>query len=151
MIGLRSLIIKVSIFVIIGLTMGVVEYNTLTGPHVGSTHTYHALFGGTDGVSGLHAGNPVRVSGVPVGKVTGVTLLDASHVRITFTANNDQQLTTNTWAVVRYADLLGQRYLEARQVHGEPPLPRDDLGQVDREAEGVVELEGLGAGDRLRA
>ena len=111
MIGLRSLIIKVSIFVIIGLTMGVVEYNTLTGPHVGSTHTYHALFGGTDGVSGLHAGNPVRVSGVPVGKVTGVTLLDASHVRITFTANNDQQLTTNTWAVVRYADLLGQRYL----------------------------------------
>ena len=130
MINLRSLIIKVSIFVLIGLTLGVVEYNTLTAPHVGATHTYHAMFGGTDGVSGLHSGNPVRVSGVPVGKVTGVTLEDATHARVTFTANHDQQLTSNTWAVVRYADLLGQRYLALTQSGDTPGSPLGSGGTI---------------------
>jgi phospholipid/cholesterol/gamma-HCH transport system substrate-binding protein len=46
-----------------------------------------------------------------VGKVTGEKLVDARHVDVTFTANRDQQLSTSTHAVVRYANLLGQRFL----------------------------------------
>ena len=33
------------------------------------------------------------------------------------------------------------RFLEAREVHREAALPRDVRGEIDREAEGVVELE----------
>jgi phospholipid/cholesterol/gamma-HCH transport system substrate-binding protein len=107
----RSLFVKLGVFVVVALVLGVMEFNTLTGPHVGTTHDYHAMFGGTDGVSGLRTGDSVKAAGVAVGKVTGETLIDATHVRVTFTANDNQRLTTDTYASVRYANLLGQRFL----------------------------------------
>lgn len=111
----RGLLIKLGIFVAIAVVLGVMEFNTLTGPHVGTTHEYHAIFGGPDGVSGLRTGDPVKVSGVAVGKVTTESLLDATTVQVTFTANQRQTLTDHTWAVVRYANLLGQRFLALTQ------------------------------------
>ena len=111
----RSIIIRLIIFALVALGCGALEVGTLTGPHVGTTYTYHAMFDAAnsqfDGVSGLRVGNPVKAAGVPVGKVTGVSLVDATHAKVTFTANNNQVLTTTTDAVVRYANLLGQRYL----------------------------------------
>jgi len=91
------------------------ELTTLTGPHTGTTDSYSAIFGGPDGVSGLRTGNPVRVAGVAVGKVSDIHLIDAEHALVTFTANRNQQITDHTWAVVRYANLLGQRYLGLTQ------------------------------------
>jgi phospholipid/cholesterol/gamma-HCH transport system substrate-binding protein len=57
----------------------------------------------------------VKVAGVAVGKVTGIELVDAEHARVTFRANRNQKITTHTFAVVRYANLLGQRYLALTQ------------------------------------
>jgi phospholipid/cholesterol/gamma-HCH transport system substrate-binding protein len=108
-------LIRLGVFVVIAGVFAVMELNTLTGPHTGTTDGYHAMFGGPDGVSGLRVGNPVRVAGVAVGKVTGVDLVDAEHARVSFTANRNQKITTHTWAVVRYANLLGQRYLALTQ------------------------------------
>lgn len=111
----KSILVKLAVFAAVAVVLGVMEFNTLTEPHVGTTHSYHAIFGGTDGVSGLRTGDSVRASGVPVGKVTNERLVDATHVEVTFTANDNQQLTSNTWAVVRYANLLGQRFLALTQ------------------------------------
>jgi phospholipid/cholesterol/gamma-HCH transport system substrate-binding protein len=123
----RSIIIRLVLFAVLALFCGALEVGTLTGPHVGTTHTYHAMFSAAssefDGVSGLRDGNPVRVAGVAVGKVTGVKLVDATHALVTFTANDDQQLTTHTNAVVRYANLLGQRYLALTQSGSGPGTP----------------------------
>lgn len=112
--NLRALV-RLCIFLVIAGVFAVMEINTLTGPHTGTTDGYAATFGGPDGVSGLRVGNPVKVAGVAVGKVTGVDLIDAQHARVSFTANRNQKITTNTWAVVRYANLLGQRYLALTQ------------------------------------
>jgi phospholipid/cholesterol/gamma-HCH transport system substrate-binding protein len=119
------MLIKLAIFMVAALFCGAMELGTLTGPHVGSTHSYHAIFATSDGVSGLRSGNPVRAAGVAVGKVTGITILGATHAKVTFTANDDQVLTTRTSAVVRYANLLGQRYLALAQEGTSPgtPLP----------------------------
>lgn len=106
-----SLVLKLGAFVAVALLFGAMEYNTLTGPHVGTTHHYYAIFGGSDGVSGLRTGDSVKVSGVAVGRVSAEDLVDATHVKITFTANENQTLTTKTYASVRYANLLGQRFL----------------------------------------
>jgi phospholipid/cholesterol/gamma-HCH transport system substrate-binding protein len=106
-----AVIVRLLAFVAVAGLFAVMELTTLTGPHTGTTDGYSAIFGGTDGVSGLRVGNPVRVSGVAVGKVTGVDLIDAKHAKVTFDANRRQKITTHTWAVVRYANLLGQRYL----------------------------------------
>jgi phospholipid/cholesterol/gamma-HCH transport system substrate-binding protein len=107
----RATIVKLVAFAVVAMLGAAMEWGTLTGPHVGSTHTYHAMFASSDGVSGLRSGNVVKSAGVPVGKVSSVVLKDATHAEVTFNANNDQVLDTNTWAVVRYANLLGQRYL----------------------------------------
>jgi phospholipid/cholesterol/gamma-HCH transport system substrate-binding protein len=117
-------LVRLLVFLAVAGLFAVMELTTLTGPHTGTTDGYYAMFGGSDGVSGLHAGNPVRVAGVAVGKVTSVDLVDARHAKVSFTANRRQQVTTHTWAVVRYANLLGQRYLALTQSSpGGSPMP----------------------------
>jgi phospholipid/cholesterol/gamma-HCH transport system substrate-binding protein len=108
-------LVRLVIFVVIAGLFAMMELNTLTGPHTGTTDDYKAMFTGPDGVSGLRTGNAVKVAGVAVGKVTAVDLVDAQHAEVTFSANRNQRITTNTWAVVRYANLLGQRYLALTQ------------------------------------
>jgi phospholipid/cholesterol/gamma-HCH transport system substrate-binding protein len=108
-------IARLVVFLAVAGLFAVMELTTLTGPHTGTTDDYHAIFGTPDGVSGLRAGNPVRVAGVAVGKVTSIDLVDAEHAKVSFTANRKQKVTTHTWAVVRYANLLGQRYLALTQ------------------------------------
>lgn len=116
--SMRKPLIRLLAFLVVAGLLAAMELTTLTGPHAGATDSYRAIFGGSDGVSGLREGNPVRVSGVAVGKVTTVELVDAEHARVTFTANHNQPITSHTWAVVRYANLLGQRYLALTQPSG---------------------------------
>lgn len=104
--------VKLVIFFVVTGLAGVVVYATLDGPSVGDTDTYHATFAD---VSGLRAGDAVKVSGVEVGSVESITLRDATRVDVEFTANHNQTLTTQTYAVVRYANLLGQRFLALTQ------------------------------------
>ncbi|MDT4920596.1 MAG: phospholipid/cholesterol/gamma-HCH transport system substrate-binding protein [Pseudonocardiales bacterium] len=108
-------LVRLIAFLIVAGVFALMELNTLTGPHTGKTDEYAAMFSNPDGVSGLRTGNSVKVAGVAVGKVTAVDLVDAQHAKVTFTANRNQQVTSNTWAVVRYANLLGQRYLALTQ------------------------------------
>jgi phospholipid/cholesterol/gamma-HCH transport system substrate-binding protein len=122
-VNVRALV-RLVVFLVIAGFFALMELNTLTGPHTGKTDGYSAMFAGPDGVSGLRTGNSVKVAGVAVGKVTGVDLVDAQHAKVTFTANRNQKITTHTWAVVRYANLLGQRYLALTQSSpGGNPLP----------------------------
>lgn len=124
-------LVRLAVFLVVAGLFAVMELNTLTGPHTGITDSYAAIFGGPDGVSGLRVGNPVKVAGVAVGKVTGVDLVDAEHARVSFSANRNQRITTHTWAVVRYANLLGQRYLALTQSEpgGEPLAPGATIPQ----------------------
>jgi phospholipid/cholesterol/gamma-HCH transport system substrate-binding protein len=117
-------LIRLGAFLAVAGFLAAMELTTLTGPHTGTTDGYHAIFGGPDGVSGLRVGNPVKVAGVAVGKVSGIDLVDAEHAEVAFTANRNQTITSHTWAVVRYANLLGQRYLALTQrAPGGTPLP----------------------------
>lgn len=126
--NLRRTTAKLAVFVAVTTLLGVMVVTTLVGHSVGPTSSYSAIFAD---VSGLHSGDTVRVSGVVVGSVTGEKLLDANHVRVTFTANHNQQLTTTTHAVVRYANLLGQRFLELTQADtpGSPLRPGATIPQ----------------------
>ena len=70
--------------------------------------TYRAEF---TNVSGLKGGNFVRIAGVEVGKVTQLTLRDDGTVTVVFDVDQHLQLTEGTRAVVRYENLIGDRYL----------------------------------------
>src|ERR1700710_645012 len=72
-------------------------------------NTYHANFADA---ARLKAGQDVRIAGVPVGSVKGIKLNPDNSVDVTFDVNNRYQLYTSTKALVRYQNLVGDRYLE---------------------------------------
>jgi phospholipid/cholesterol/gamma-HCH transport system substrate-binding protein len=81
-----------------------------------SSNSYHANF--TE-ASRLKAGQDVRIAGVPVGSVKDVKLNEDNTVDVAFDINDKYQLYTSTRAVVRYENLVGDRYLEITSGPGE--------------------------------
>jgi phospholipid/cholesterol/gamma-HCH transport system substrate-binding protein len=82
-----------------------------------SQAAYRAVF---TNISGLKGGNFVRVAGVEVGKVTGLTLSRDGNVEVDFTIDRSLPLTGGTRAVVRYENLVGDRYLALEEGPGSP-------------------------------
>lgn len=74
-----------------------------------SGSSYHATFSDS---SRLKSGQDVRIAGVPVGSVKKVALNPDNTVDVEFDVDNRYQLYTSTKAVVRYQNLVGDRYLE---------------------------------------
>ncbi|WP_026245777.1 MULTISPECIES: MCE family protein [unclassified Streptomyces] len=72
------------------------------------TRSYKALF--TD-VTGLVDGDGVRISGVKVGEVTDVRVVDRRTAQVTFTVEKDRDLPGTTTAAVKYLNMVGQRYV----------------------------------------
>lgn len=83
-------------------------------------NAYRAVF---TNVSGLKGGNFVRVAGVEVGKVTGLSLGRDGTVVVDFVVDRSLPLTEGTTAAVRYENLVGDRYLSL----GDGPGPLDSL------------------------
>jgi phospholipid/cholesterol/gamma-HCH transport system substrate-binding protein len=77
--------------------------------------TYNAVF---TNVSGLKGGNFVRIAGVEVGKVQKITVHDDATVNVEFSADDSVVLTEGTRAVVRYLNLIGDRFLALEQGAG---------------------------------
>lgn len=75
----------------------------------GASEGYKAIF--TD-ASRLKTGDSVRIAGIRVGTVQGVSLQPDRNVLVEFDADRNTKLTTGTRAAVRYLNLTGDRYLE---------------------------------------
>jgi phospholipid/cholesterol/gamma-HCH transport system substrate-binding protein len=111
---LKAVHVKVVAFFAAAAMMLLLLANTMADRVDGETREFHAEF--TD-VSGLRTGDDVRVAGVQVGKVTSIEV-DAETGRtatVGFTLREDQPLLSNTELVMRYQNLLGQRYLSLVQ------------------------------------
>jgi len=81
------------------------------------TNSYSAEF---TSVSGLRAGQFVRASGVEIGKVKDIKLVDGGHrVRVEFNVDHSVPLYRSTTAQVRYLNLIGDRYVELKRGEGE--------------------------------
>jgi phospholipid/cholesterol/gamma-HCH transport system substrate-binding protein len=85
------------------------------------TTRYRAVFSDATGVL---PGDDVRIAGVRVGEVTAVRVRDRSLAELAFTVDADRPLFTSTRAVLRYRNLVGQRYLALVEGPGDQaPLP----------------------------
>jgi phospholipid/cholesterol/gamma-HCH transport system substrate-binding protein len=81
------------------------------------TNSYSAEF---SNVSGLRSGQFVRASGVEVGKVKKIRLLDGGkHQQVDFDVDRSLPLYQSTTAQIRYQDLIGNRYLEIKRGRGD--------------------------------
>lgn len=89
-----------------------------------------------DDVTGLLRNDNVKVAGVPVGKVTGVSI-EKGRAEVTFTVKDDVRVPSDSSAAVRWRNLLGQRYLYLYPGEASTAL-RD--GDAVRETQSVVDL-----------
>jgi len=81
------------------------------------TNGYSAEF---TNISGLRAGQFVRASGVEIGKVSSVRLVDGGkRAQVDFNIDRSVPLYQSTTAQIRYLNLIGDRYLELKRGEGE--------------------------------
>lgn len=85
----------------------------------GDERTYNAIFAN---VSGLKTTGFVRIAGVEVGKVTKISVRPDTTVQVTFTAAQSVQLTDASRAIIRYENLVGDRYLALEEGAGDGTL-----------------------------
>lgn len=112
--------------------------------------SYNAVF---TSVSGLKGGNFVRIAGVEVGKVKKIAVLDDATVDVQFSTDESVVLTEGTRAVVRYQNLVGDRYLALEEAAGGvKPLQPGQTIPIER-TEPALDLNALIGGFRplLRA
>lgn len=122
---MRSLLVKVLTLVCVSAALAGVLVTIFDNLQVQPERTYKAMF---TNVSGLVTGDDVRAAGVDVGRVQGVAIQPGTgnQVLVTFTVSDAVSLTRDTTLTVRYADVIGNRYLEVgRPVASSPPLPAD--------------------------
>lgn len=84
---------------------------------------YHAAF--TE-AGGLKPDEDVRVAGVKVGKVKGVSL-EGDHVRVAFTAASSVHFGTLSQVRIKLATILGSHYLDIEPAGGRPQPPGQEI------------------------
>ncbi|MDH6243461.1 virulence factor Mce family protein [Mycobacterium sp. OTB74] len=106
---------------------------------------YFAIFNNT---SGLKANQFVRASGVEIGKVTKVELIEGgTKVKVHFNVDKSVPLFQQTSASIRYLDLLGNRYMDLKRGDSNELLPPGGTIPVER-TEPALDLDALVGGFR---
>jgi len=109
------------------------------------TTGYSAIF---KNASGLRAGEFVRASGVEVGKVDSVELINGgTEAEVHFSVDRSLPLFQGTSASIRYLNLIGDRYLELKRGDDQKKLPAGGTIPVDR-TEPALDLDALIGGFR---
>jgi phospholipid/cholesterol/gamma-HCH transport system substrate-binding protein len=122
---------------IIIVVFGQLRFDRTTG--------YSAVF---SNASGLRAGQFVRASGVEVGKVSDVELLDGgTKVKVDFKVDRSLPLFQGTTAAVRYLNLIGDRYLELKRGDDEKRLPAGGTIPIEH-TQPALDLDALIGGFR---
>src|SRR6478672_6926122 len=134
--GIFSLVLLLFTAIII-VVFGQMRFDRTTG--------YSAIF---SNVSGLRAGQFVRASGVEVGKVSKVELMDGgSKARVDFNVDRSLPLFEGTTASVRYLNLIGDRYMELKRGDSDKRLPAGGTIPLER-TEPALDLDALIGGFR---
>lgn len=124
MTGMRTTAAKFGVFALVSGLLFVLLFNTMRNSVAGESEEYSATF---TSVSGLREGDDVRVAGVKVGRVERIAAVGEEPVRaeVRFSLRSDQDLRDTSRVVVRYQNLLGQRYLAlvAGESEGRPLRP----------------------------
>jgi phospholipid/cholesterol/gamma-HCH transport system substrate-binding protein len=105
--GFRTIVVKFTAFAVVAGLLAFVLLNTMLNGLSGSTHHFRAEF---SDVAGLRVGDDMRVAGVRVGRVQGISITGKG-AEVSFDLVAKQPLLTSTRIVMRYQNLLGQRYL----------------------------------------
>ncbi|MFI9819523.1 MCE family protein [Streptomyces sp. NPDC052013] len=109
-------LIKFSLFALVTILATALLAATIGNLSFAPKDTYRAVF---SDVTGLEEGDDIRVAGVRVGEVEGIRIKDRTRAEVTFTVTRQRPLLTGTGAVIRYRNLVGQRYVALTEGAGD--------------------------------
>ena len=105
-----SLIKLIAFIVVTVLATGLLAA-TIGNIRLGGTRSYHALFADA---TGLLPGDDVRIAGVRVGEVDAIEIAQGARralAKVTFTVDAERTVPASAQALIRYRNLVGQRYV----------------------------------------
>jgi phospholipid/cholesterol/gamma-HCH transport system substrate-binding protein len=141
----RSMMVKVGIFTVTMLLVAVGLVVIFGEFRFGPSNTYHANF---IDATRLKGGQKVRIAGVPVGSVKDVKLNPNNTVDVAFSVDKRYTLYSSTRAVIRYENLVGDRFLEITSGPGELRKLRPG-GTIDQQhTQPALDLDALLGGLR---
>ncbi|MCZ4605854.1 MlaD family protein [Streptomyces sp. Lzd4kr] len=109
-------LLKFSVFALVTILATALLAATIVNITLTPEDRYRAVF---SDVTGLEEGDDIRVAGVRVGEVEGIRIKDRTLAEVTFTVSRDRPLPASTGAVVRYRNLVGQRYVALTEGTGD--------------------------------
>src|ERR1700716_4278169 len=141
----RGILTKVIVFAVVMLLVAAGLVLVFGQFRFASSQDYHAIF---SDATRLKGGNKVRIAGVNVGTVKDVKLNPDNSVDVAFDIDKRYQMYTSTRALIRYENLVGDRYLEIASGPGElRKLPAG--GTIDKNhTEPALDLDALLGGLR---
>jgi phospholipid/cholesterol/gamma-HCH transport system substrate-binding protein len=113
--GVLRPLVKLAIFAVVTIALTSLLAQTLGSLGWVGGHRYRADF--TD-VTGLLAGDDVRIAGVKVGQVSDIKLVRTKTAEVTFSVDEEIPIPSTVQARIRYRNLIGQRYVELSQGAG---------------------------------
>lgn len=110
--GLTPIIAKSIAFIVLTVFATAVLASTIRNPAGADTVSHTAVF--TD-VTSLHEGDDVRMSGVKVGSVDDIEVIDQNKAEVTFNIERSVALYEGTELHLRFRNLVGERYIAVEQ------------------------------------
>jgi len=141
----RSMMVKVGIFTVTMLLVAAALVVIFGEFRFGPSNTYHANF---IDATRLKGGQKVRIAGVPVGSVKDVKLNPNNTVDVAFTVDKRYTLYSSTRALIRYENLVGDRFLEITSGPGELRKLRPGATIDQQHTQPALDLDALLGGLR---
>jgi phospholipid/cholesterol/gamma-HCH transport system substrate-binding protein len=108
-------LVKLVVFMIVTSILTLFLAATIGNITLGGKTKYTAVF---SDVTGLLAGNDVRIAGVRVGQVSGIGITERKLAKVTFTLDQKRKIPKSSILRLRYRNLVGERYLAVTEGPG---------------------------------
>ncbi|GAC68074.1 MCE family protein [Gordonia soli] len=137
----RATLIKLAAFTVVMILVFVALVVVFSRYRSGSTNDYTAVF---TSASAMKSGSKVKIAGVEVGSVSGVSLNRANEAEVDFDVDEKYPLPKSVRALIRYENLTGDRYLELQQGSGGAGQILDDGARIPiAQTEPALDLDKL--------
>ncbi|WP_020661800.1 MCE family protein [Amycolatopsis benzoatilytica] len=113
--NLAAPLVKSLLFILVTALATVVLAFSITGGSVGGGQRYGATF--TDATS-LNVGDDVRISGVKVGQIESLDVVGHNRAHVEFSLEEGRTVPADVLAVLKYRNMVGQRYLALERGSG---------------------------------
>lgn len=108
----RAQKVRLAVFLIASVTVFIVFFVILVGgKYLRQKDTYFIMYRDIS-ITGLEPGATVKLNGVPVGRVTGLSVETAAAVKVVIEVSRKTPIKTDTKAVLNFIGVTGLKYVE---------------------------------------